>query len=297
MKDLWERLEAWGAKSGAGSLLLRPGASEKDIAAAEKTMGLKFPADFRAHLLQHDGQETEPKLPWMPGCSPLAPLHALVERWKEERDMDEDQRDIDEQSDDGKYLMGLWYPKRIPIAGTQWWDGDNTYLDFVPGKKGKAGQVITFTSECDLAVLGPTFRDTVEKYVLLLEAGKLLWDDNQTDVVPAKGGSWGGNAADELAKMKAPAAKPVKPAAATKPAAAKPAGAAKKGKARRFEMVEGSSSKFWEVEVIGAVLRVRFGKIGTDGQEKDKKLASPADAAKEAEKLIREKTGKGYEEV
>ncbi len=283
---MWERLEAWGAKSGAGSLGLRPAALEKDIAAAEKTMKLKFPPDFRAHLLVHDGQESEVAWPWMPGCSPLAPLHAVVERWKEERDMDEDQREIDDESEDGRYLTGLWYPKRIPIAGTQWWDGDNTYLDFTPGKKGRAGQVLTFTSECDLAVIAPSFRDALERYVTLLETGTLVWRGD--DVVPAKGG-WSGHPAEDLLKLKAPAAK------AAKPDPAEPA--AKKGKARRFEMVEGTSSKFWEVEVIGSVLRVRFGKIGTDGQQKDKKLASSADAQKEADKLIREKTGKGYEEV
>jgi hypothetical protein len=42
---------------------------------------------------------------------------------------------------------------------------------------------------------------------------------------------------------------------------------------------------------------VRFGKIGSAGQKKPKKLASPDAAQKEMEKLIREKTGKGYEEV
>lgn len=42
---------------------------------------------------------------------------------------------------------------------------------------------------------------------------------------------------------------------------------------------------------------MKFGKIGTDGQEKTKDFASDALAQKDADKLIAEKTKKGYEEV
>ncbi|MGC4119852.1 MAG: WGR domain-containing protein [Myxococcales bacterium] len=66
---------------------------------------------------------------------------------------------------------------------------------------------------------------------------------------------------------------------------------------RRFEFTEGSSSKFWEVEVAGSSLTVRFGKLGTNGQTKVKELATAQEAASEADSLIREKTGKGYVEV
>lgn len=66
---------------------------------------------------------------------------------------------------------------------------------------------------------------------------------------------------------------------------------------RRFEFQEDGSSKFWEVVVAGDACTVRFGKIGSAGQKKLKKLASPEAAQKEMDKLIREKTGKGYEEV
>ena len=62
----------------------------------------------------------------------------------------------------------------------------------------------------------------------------------------------------------------------------------------RYELVEGKSSKFWEVEVEGATLTVRFGRIGTDGQSKAKAFSDAAAAMKEKDKLVREKTGKGY---
>ncbi len=66
---------------------------------------------------------------------------------------------------------------------------------------------------------------------------------------------------------------------------------------RRFEFDEGGSKKFWEVGVEGGTLTVRFGKIGTDGQTKPKDLGSPDAATKEMNKLIAEKTKKGYAEV
>ena len=202
MKDVWDRIEAWGKKSKAGSLKLRDGAKEKDIAAAEKKLGFKLPADYRESLLLHDGQETEPDFPWMPGCSPLQPLHAILERWAEEREQEEEFPGSGEDSaDDARMLDGLYNAKRVPIAGTQWWDGDNTYVDLAPGSKGKVGQVISFVTECDLTVLGPSFRATLERYATFLEQGKLVWNEELKDVVPKKG-PWSGNPAEDFSKMK-----------------------------------------------------------------------------------------------
>ena len=58
---------------------------------------------------------------------------------------------------------------------------------------------------------------------------------------------------------------------------------------RRFEFKDGSSSKFWEVAVSENTLTVRFGRIGSTGQEKSKTFATPALAQKEQDKLIAEK--------
>ena len=66
---------------------------------------------------------------------------------------------------------------------------------------------------------------------------------------------------------------------------------------RRFEFSDSTSNKFWEVEVKGKTLNVTFGKIGTKGQSKPKDFATPEKAKAEMEKLIKEKTGKGYLEV
>lgn len=62
----------------------------------------------------------------------------------------------------------------------------------------------------------------------------------------------------------------------------------------RYELVEGSSSKFWEITLAGASFTVRFGRIGTTGQTQTKDWPSAAKATAEHDKLVREKTGKGY---
>lgn len=66
---------------------------------------------------------------------------------------------------------------------------------------------------------------------------------------------------------------------------------------RRFELIEGTASKFWEVSVAGSELTVRFGRIGTAGQAKTKDFGDEAAAIKERDKLVKEKTGKGYTEA
>jgi predicted DNA-binding WGR domain protein len=68
-------------------------------------------------------------------------------------------------------------------------------------------------------------------------------------------------------------------------------------KARYFEYVAGTSSKFWSVSQDGNSVTVRFGRIGTDGQIKVKKHADAAKAADDAAKLVKEKVGKGYVEA
>lgn len=66
---------------------------------------------------------------------------------------------------------------------------------------------------------------------------------------------------------------------------------------RRFEFVEGGSSKFWEPELQGSTFIVTYGRIGTAGQRKEKAFPDEAAARKEYEKKVAEKLREGYREV
>jgi len=106
-----------------------------------------------------------------------------------------------------------------------------------------------------------------------------------------------------LRPVTGPEAQAILKSAKTKPSpkkAAKPvekSTPATSGTKRYFELVDEKSSKFWEVSLSGSEVTVRYGRIDTDGQGKPKDLATEDKAAAHMEKLIAQKTSKGYVEV
>jgi predicted DNA-binding WGR domain protein len=66
---------------------------------------------------------------------------------------------------------------------------------------------------------------------------------------------------------------------------------------REYQFVEGSSQKFWAIELDGNKHTVQFGRIGTAGQTQTKEFKTPEAARKAYEKLVHEKVGKGYKRV
>ncbi len=66
---------------------------------------------------------------------------------------------------------------------------------------------------------------------------------------------------------------------------------------RYFELVEGKSSKFWEIRIEGTDVTTRYGRIGSDGRETVKSFPDAGAAETFAEKQIASKTDKGYVET
>jgi predicted DNA-binding WGR domain protein len=66
---------------------------------------------------------------------------------------------------------------------------------------------------------------------------------------------------------------------------------------REFQFQDGSSDKFWVIDLKGKSFTVQFGRTGTAGQTQTKAFSSAAEAEKACEKLIAEKVNKGYQEV
>jgi len=64
----------------------------------------------------------------------------------------------------------------------------------------------------------------------------------------------------------------------------------------RYELSDGTSNKFWEIELSGASFTTTYGKLGTRGQTTLKQHKSAADAKKAHDKLVAEKVKKGYVE-
>jgi predicted DNA-binding WGR domain protein len=77
------------------------------------------------------------------------------------------------------------------------------------------------------------------------------------------------------------------------PTGASPPGTGK----RRFEFSAGKSNKFWEIELAGNTVTTTWGRIGSNGQTKSKEFADTSKAQAEYDKLVKEKTSKGYLET
>ncbi|GAK92784.1 superfamily I DNA and RNA helicases and helicase subunits [Nonlabens ulvanivorans] len=66
---------------------------------------------------------------------------------------------------------------------------------------------------------------------------------------------------------------------------------------KRYEFVEGSSSKYWEIAIDGFDIVTRYGRIGNQPQENRKSMDDRVSVLKEEMRLIGVKTRKGYRPV
>jgi predicted DNA-binding WGR domain protein len=82
-----------------------------------------------------------------------------------------------------------------------------------------------------------------------------------------------------------------------KPGVEKAVGETGSPKFAEFHFTQGSSNKFWKIAVLGCEMIVIFGRIGTKGSTVTKVFESEDRAKREANKLVLEKTRKGYVEI
>jgi predicted DNA-binding WGR domain protein len=66
---------------------------------------------------------------------------------------------------------------------------------------------------------------------------------------------------------------------------------------REFHFQDGTSNKFWTIELGAKSFTVQFGRMGTAGQTQTKEFSSEAAAQAAYDKLVAEKIKKGYKEV
>ena len=146
LAESWARLEGWfAAHYPTLALKLRPPAAPKQIAAAEKALGVTFPADFRASLLVHDGQDDDPGVRLLPFAQRLGSLASLTRCWKDDRglfDKAEMATRLEWLDATRRVRQVHLHPAHVPIAGSKYWDYGRLLLDFLPGPDGSAGQLI-----------------------------------------------------------------------------------------------------------------------------------------------------------
>lgn len=172
--QVWQRITTCLGEHAA-TLKLRDGASEAEIARVEAAIGVELPADYKAWLRLHDGEDhVDGRVEWLPAYGRLLPIGDTLERWTDEQEwVEADDEGMGYAQDDDRILCVVRHPKRIVIAGNLYGDGDNTYLDLIPGPSGTVGQVIVATTECDFEVVGTSFLDFLQRLASACEAGTL----------------------------------------------------------------------------------------------------------------------------
>jgi DNA ligase-1 len=187
-------------------------------------------------------------------------------------------------------------------------DAEARVVDHVPGTgkhKGRMGSLLVENADGVRFNVGTGFTDRERteppvvgsfitfRYQELSEAGVPRFPSFvalRTDAPPSE------SPAPAPAPPKAKRTRAKAPAKAATPTAPQTAPTGVPGR-RRFELVDGPSSKFWEVEPQGASYTVAYGRIGTPGSHKTRTLGSAADVEQAVAKLVADKIGKGYGET
>lgn len=192
----WKRIEAWLARRAPDALATLNGpASKEKIAAAEKEMGLAFPADLRASLLRHDGQKTAVPAVFPEGLAALS-VDEILESWKIRTrrlgGMLNDRDDFDgwkKSISKGVIFVGgpvkarLADPRWIPIAdanGDVFW-----FVDLDPAPGGAVGQILQVDPEgTTWDVRSPSLADHLTEYADALERGDFAPDPKVGQIMP-----------------------------------------------------------------------------------------------------------------
>jgi cell wall assembly regulator SMI1 len=178
------RLNHWWQRYVAKATELHPpfptyldrGATEEEVAAAEREVGCDFPEDLRHLLRRHNGSLEYQALPgWE-----LFSTARIASEWKTWEDL---------------YRMEF-KPGKVkcepegPIKGDEWWrlrwipftgDGGGNHLcvDMDPPFSGVKGQVITMWHDVRRREhISKSLTDFVEMIALDIEQGRLVWDED-----------------------------------------------------------------------------------------------------------------------
>lgn len=176
MKQDWAAIAKW-YKANAVELYEKlrkaKGATERALSAFERELGLKLPADLRAHFERFGGGSGGGFFEYE--GLPLESIRALRVGLLQVLANGDFKRKPRELKSRGLVLREWWNPLWIPIV--QDGGGNQTCVDLAPGPKGKRGQVIGW--EMGSGPIGP-YAPSLAKYVRWyrqeLEGGGYVYD-------------------------------------------------------------------------------------------------------------------------
>ncbi len=177
IENIWKQIEAW-LQANAPEVLakLLPGATPKDIEAAEHALKTKFPAEMTPSYLIHDGQD-DFAAPVM-GEWELLSLQNMEKAWKTNSQLLETGGLGKNRGDPvGPVRPVFWDPQWIPVARDG--AGDLVCVDMHPAEGGKSGQIINFWhADTKREVIAGSYGAWLDQFAQDLKAGKYRLEDD-----------------------------------------------------------------------------------------------------------------------
>lgn len=164
----WTTIAAWLEAEHPSALAhWKPPATEAQIAAAEQKLGVTFPADYRAFLLIHDGQEDGAPMVGLGSLLSVSDVASARENiFGEDKPVDPELV--------GEGVRAVEYsPKWIPISVSAR-GRDNLCLDLDPAPGGAIGQILEYIADADeRPLVAKSFADLLSKYFEQAQTGEI----------------------------------------------------------------------------------------------------------------------------
>jgi cell wall assembly regulator SMI1 len=186
MQAIWQRIENWLLKNASFILEdLQPGASDAEIAHAERELGINFPEDVRESFRIHNGQFSQKHFQqFMARWGTLLSLEDVVIEWK----LWKESFDAGDMIEWGCHTSDpvqneFWHPKWIPLVTSG--SGDFYGLDLAPLPGGIVGQIICIAhDDNERSLLAKGFRAWLEEYAQELEDEMYTIENNRLTLNP-----------------------------------------------------------------------------------------------------------------
>jgi cell wall assembly regulator SMI1 len=174
VSESWERIERWlVANDAARRIVLPQGATEADVARAERLMGMRLPDDLRESYRRHDGSNEV----WLFDQGFILPLGgedpgnefmSVVGLWDKMREVGH-QLEREDTEVKGPIRDGWWRPGWAPL--TEDWSGAFICVDLDPPTQGVIGQVFFFWA-CYREFLAVSWAALLEQRAAAFESGR-----------------------------------------------------------------------------------------------------------------------------
>lgn len=183
IRDLWQRIErVLQTHAPVTAATLAAPATDQEIAALEAATGLKLPADLRASLKIHNGQNDPTRCHAFSGEGILLDTRQIADHWRTVTEIDASER-FSAAPGQGPW----WKTSCIPFTDAE---GNMLCVDMDPAFNDRIGEVVCHVHDSAIERgLGASFRGWLSSLADRLDAGRFRIDDYgylwlDTEVLP-----------------------------------------------------------------------------------------------------------------